>query len=121
MHRVQNGLLQAGRRGRLPRRREVPRLRACRLDRRRTRRAHAPGARGALVRAQVLPLPGIPWTVEGTPQEKSHLSLLESVRCLECSEVYSKPLAGGTVEENPGCPTCGYVGWISVSLPGGHS
>ena len=73
------------------------------------------------MKAQVLPLLGVSWTVEGTPQVKSHLSLLESVRCLECSEVYSKPLGGGTVEENPGCPTCGYVGWISVSLPRGHS
>jgi hypothetical protein len=46
-----------------------------------------------------------------------HLSVLESVRCLECSEVYSKPSFGGIVEQNPGCPTCGYVGWIPVRLP----
>jgi predicted nucleic acid-binding Zn-ribbon protein len=39
------------------------------------------------------------------------------VRCLECGAVYSKPAAGGTAETNPGCPTCGYVGWIPVSLP----
>ncbi len=26
-------------------------------------------------------------------------------------------VAGGTVEKNPGCPSCGYVGWIPVSLP----
>ena len=45
------------------------------------------------------------------------LSVLETVRCLECGEVYAKPAAGGTVETNPGCPTCGYVGWIPVSLP----
>ncbi len=45
------------------------------------------------------------------------LALLESVRCLECGEIYSKPNAGGTVQKNPGCPTCGYVGWIPVSLP----
>jgi hypothetical protein len=44
-------------------------------------------------------------------------ALLESVRCLECSEIYSKPLAGGTVEKNPGCPNCGYVGWIPLRLP----
>ena len=50
------------------------------------------------------------------PKEAS-LALLESVRCLECGEVYSKPNAGGTVQKNPGCPTCGYVGWIPVSLP----
>jgi phage FluMu protein Com len=45
------------------------------------------------------------------------LGLLQSVRCLECSEVYAKPSVGGTVEQNPGCPACGYVGWIPVSLP----
>jgi hypothetical protein len=45
------------------------------------------------------------------------LAGFESVRCLECGEAYSKPLAGGTVQKNPGCPTCGYVGWIPVSLP----
>jgi hypothetical protein len=44
-------------------------------------------------------------------------AVLESVRCLECSEIYSKPLAGGTVEKNPGCPNCGYVGWIPLTLP----
>jgi hypothetical protein len=44
-------------------------------------------------------------------------TVLESVRCLECGEVYSKPLAGGTVQKNPGCPTCGYVGWIPVTVP----
>ena len=31
-------------------------------------------------------------------------AVLESVRCLECGEVYSKPVAGGTVRKNPGCP-----------------
>jgi hypothetical protein len=45
------------------------------------------------------------------------LAVLESVRCLECGEVYSKPVAGGTVQKNPGCPICGYVGWIPISLP----
>ena len=43
--------------------------------------------------------------------------VLESVRCLECGEVYAKPSAGGTVQKNPGCPACGYVGWIPVSVP----
>jgi hypothetical protein len=46
------------------------------------------------------------------------LSVFESVRCLECGEVYSKPVAGGTVQKNPGCPACGYVGWIPLTLPG---
>ena len=43
--------------------------------------------------------------------------VFESVRCLECGEVYAKPSAGGTVQKNPGCPCCGYVGWIPVSVP----
>jgi hypothetical protein len=45
------------------------------------------------------------------------LRALESVRCLECSGIYSKPAGGSTVQQNPGCPECGYVGWIPVSLP----
>jgi predicted nucleic acid-binding Zn-ribbon protein len=43
------------------------------------------------------------------------LIVLESVRCLECGAVYSKPTGGGTVQENPGCPECGYVGWMTIS------
>ncbi len=45
------------------------------------------------------------------------LALLETVRCLDCGDVYSKPREGGTVEQNPGCPACGYVGWLAVTLP----
>jgi hypothetical protein len=26
--------------------------------------------------------------------------------------VYVKPLGEGTAADNPGCPRCGYVGWI---------
>ena len=37
------------------------------------------------------------------------------VRCLGCGVVYSKPARGGTVAANPGCPHCGYVGWLSAS------
>ena len=47
------------------------------------------------------------------------LAVLETVRCLECSEIYSKPSAGSTTAKNPGCPVCGYVGWIPVSVPDG--
>ena len=43
--------------------------------------------------------------------------MVESVRCLECGAVYAKPRAGGTVRENPGCPECGYVGWLAADLP----
>ena len=45
------------------------------------------------------------------------LTVLESVRCLECGAVYSKPADGGTVRENPGCPECGYVGWVVADTP----
>lgn len=45
---------------------------------------------------------------EGVPV----LTLLESVMCLACGAVYSKPSDGGTARENPGCPECGYVGWV---------
>ena len=57
--------------------------------------------------------------MEATAQELAPpaLAVLESVRCLECGEVYAKPAVGGTVKKNPGCPVCGYVGWIPVSLP----
>jgi len=47
---------------------------------------------------------------ESTPS----LTVLASVRCLECGSVYAKPTIGGTNEMNPGCPVCGYVGWIPV-------
>jgi predicted nucleic acid-binding Zn-ribbon protein len=40
------------------------------------------------------------------------LHLVASVRCLSCGTVYPKPSAIGTAESNPGCPRCGYVGWV---------
>ena len=42
---------------------------------------------------------------------------IDRVRCLECGVKYVKPADGGTVHENPGCPKCGYVGWISATIP----
>jgi predicted nucleic acid-binding Zn-ribbon protein len=42
----------------------------------------------------------------------SRRSTVVTVRCLDCGELYSKPLGGGTVRANPGCPECGYVGWV---------
>jgi predicted nucleic acid-binding Zn-ribbon protein len=45
------------------------------------------------------------------------MTLVEAVRCLECGAVYSKPAGGGTVTANPGCPECGYLGWLSNSIP----
>jgi hypothetical protein len=50
----------------------------------------------------------------------SLIARFESVRCLECGEVYAKPFAGSTVEKNPGCPLCGYVGWIPLTRPLEH-
>ena len=41
----------------------------------------------------------------------------DAVRCLECGTIYSKPVEAGTVASNPGCPNCGYVGWLAVSIP----
>ena len=48
------------------------------------------------------------------------LAVVESVRCLECGAVYAKPAGGGPVRANPGCPECGYVGWLAVSVPVGR-
>jgi hypothetical protein len=55
--------------------------------------------------------------VDAAFQALRTLRALESVCCLECSEIYSKPIGGSTAQKNPGCPECGYVGWIPVSLP----
>jgi hypothetical protein len=46
--------------------------------------------------------------------ENRILADVERVSCLECGLVYGKPARGGTRNENPGCPGCGYVGWIAV-------
>jgi hypothetical protein len=40
-----------------------------------------------------------------------------NVRCLGCGDVYTKPADGGTMRENPGCPSCGYVGWVAAVIP----
>ena len=42
---------------------------------------------------------------------------VERVRCLECAVTYVKPRGGNTMRRNPGCPRCGYVGWIAASVP----
>ena len=42
--------------------------------------------------------------MDAAPLHALNLCVLESVRCLECGEVYAKPVAGGTCEKNPGCP-----------------
>jgi hypothetical protein len=48
---------------------------------------------------------------------QASLAVMESVRCLDCGAVYSKPSGGGTPRQNPGCPDCGYLGWISTAVP----
>ena len=55
--------------------------------------------------------------MEQVRPNRASLTALERVRCLECGEIYSKPkpAAGGTVDKNPGCPACGYVGWIPLT------
>ena len=45
------------------------------------------------------------------------LHTLEPVRCLQCGTGYEKPRGRGAFQDNPGCPSCGYVGWIMVSAP----
>jgi hypothetical protein len=55
--------------------------------------------------------------MEAAAHAHTPLHVLETVLCLECGEIYSKPVAGGTVEKNPGCPECAYVGWIPLTLP----
>jgi DNA-directed RNA polymerase subunit RPC12/RpoP len=40
------------------------------------------------------------------------LSAVTSVRCLGCGTTYAKPKSQGTADSNPGCPRCGYVGWV---------
>jgi hypothetical protein len=49
--------------------------------------------------------------------ETTNLVELERVQCLECGTRYIKPAGGTTVQRNPGCPRCGYVGWISAFVP----
>ena len=54
--------------------------------------------------------------MEETPQSSGgHLAVVASVRCLECGALYAKPAGGGTVRSNPGCPECGYLGWVAVT------
>ena len=40
---------------------------------------------------------------------------VDTVRCLQCGIEYDKPFGGGTEEQNPGCPACGYAGWITAT------
>jgi predicted nucleic acid-binding Zn-ribbon protein len=55
--------------------------------------------------------------MEGKRDGGPDLAVYESVQCLECGAVYAKPSRGGTARSNPGCPECGYVGWLAVNVP----
>jgi len=55
---------------------------------------------------------------ERTHHNLQSLKVLQSVRCLACSGIYTKPARGGTAAMNPGCPECGYLGWSPLSRPG---
>ena len=48
-------------------------------------------------------------------RERTEPSTTEPVRCLACDALYIKPAGGGTVRDNPGCPDCGYAGWVAAS------
>lgn len=49
--------------------------------------------------------------------DSAKLVAVERVRCLECGMTYVKPCGGSTMRRNPGCPRCGYVGWIAAAVP----
>jgi predicted nucleic acid-binding Zn-ribbon protein len=51
----------------------------------------------------------------GVGSNTQRLAALQSVHCLGCGSVYAKPKEGGTLTRNPGCPDCGYVGWLPVT------
>jgi hypothetical protein len=48
------------------------------------------------------------------PSDEVNIAAIERVRCLSCGGAYAKPVRGGTVYANPGCPDCGYVGWVQA-------
>jgi hypothetical protein len=54
---------------------------------------------------------------EGNVDDSQPVSRIERVRCLGCGVTYAKPSGGGTVSANPGCPDCGYVGWVKEGSP----
>jgi hypothetical protein len=50
-------------------------------------------------------------------EDEIPLRVVQEVRCLSCGTVYGKPKGGSAVSKNPGCPECGYVGWLSARVP----
>ena len=49
--------------------------------------------------------------------ESADLVAVERVRCLDCGTGYLKPCRGATARRHAGCPRCGYLGWISATVP----
>lgn len=39
------------------------------------------------------------------------LTAVESVRCLGCGTIYTRPTGRGSLAAHDGCPECTYVGW----------
>ena len=54
-----------------------------------------------------------------TTRQQRGLKVLQSVSCLGCGGVYAKPAGGGTAAMNPGCPECGYLGWLPFTPEAG--
>jgi predicted nucleic acid-binding Zn-ribbon protein len=54
--------------------------------------------------------------MDDNPEDAPTFAVYQSVRCLDCGAVYAKPSRGGTARSNPGCPECGYVGWLSEDV-----
>ena len=54
---------------------------------------------------------------EGMGSASVRLRLIEAVCCLGCGAEYAKPSGRGSLVASPGCPACGYVGWVPSRLP----
>jgi len=50
----------------------------------------------------------------GDRQRSRELGVVDIVRCLGCGAQYPKP-SGGAACANPGCPACGYLGWVALN------
>jgi hypothetical protein len=51
----------------------------------------------------------------GDRERRREFGVVDIVRCLGCGAQYPKPNGGGTARANPGCPACGYLGWVAVN------
>lgn len=64
--------------------------------------------------AQDSAVPSVSLDMEPAP---ARLTSVETVSCLGCGKLYAKPRGRGTLSTNPGCPECGYVGWLPTGRP----